>query len=424
MKKKDKIETTKFRKIIRDDNLDIKSSSYTVLRSRKDDCIKVFLTLSVSETGWSLSRYAVSLCVLGKRVFPRTTRVHDLAYRRGKWWGSTAWLEVSEIRFIAESLKIDWFEGFFNTENCQRIILDALHKKNMIRSFVAGKLKPSNFWNSYTKCLGVDPKLFPSSSMKKLAKIRQNQPDMIAYKSLYDIMDFNRNPIGFIDTVYRNMEEERSFDLALGFNTTVEDAVMEERRKKRDFYNLLADTFNMCCANGTTFNHLWSKKRMEEEHERLVLLQNMGLAESKNPDMIYTDDLSVTMLLKTARDCGMKNVELMDSERKLFVHAQLFHNCSYGYHDSITRGSYLIMVMDVYGEHVMLGINRTSNDEAKYSQCYKRANISPTPEVACLVRGFIEHNQNIIKGVMRSAHNPAKKDTPFPPAPANPELPW
>lgn len=423
MKKEKKTETIKFHKIIRDSELDIKNSSYTYLRSRKDDCIKAFLTLSISKTGWSLSRYTVTLCVLGKKVFPRTTRVHDLAYRSGKWWGTTAWIEIPELRFIAESLKIDWFEGFYNTEKCHRVILEALRKKNMIRLFVAGKLKPSNFWNSYTKCLGVDPKLFPSSSMKKLSKIRQDQPDMIAYKSLYDIIDFNRNPIGFIDTVYRNMEEENSFG-TMCLNTTMEDVVMEAQRQRRELNNLFADTFNMCCANGTTFNHLWSKKRMEEEHERLVLLQNMGLAESKNPDMIYTDDLSVTMLMKTARDCGMKNVELMDSERKLFVHAQLFHNCSYGYHDSITRGSYLIMVMDIYGEHVMLGMTRTSNDEIRYSQCYKRANISPAPEVACLVRGFIEHNQNILKGVMKSAHNPAKKDTALPTAPVDPALPW
>lgn len=316
--------------------------SYAEARKRSGQVVTKIKTVSDSETGWSFSIYNKVLRVQGKKVYLKSTRSFDLAYRSytrlgkktKKWIGDPKNLTMGNLKMILMHFKCDWAINMLEEYKYMSFFIK---KKSVLYKIVNGSITSYEDLYKYLA--------------KSVYKVKLNVPSMKIYCkyvddihrcriSIYDIMDFTTNPNMF----FQKYQEYIS------------------RQDRTEW--ILCDTLLTAAMLGKTVNPSWSPRRLEEEHASHILEINSKDLSDKADNTLY-EDIS---------KAETRNVKILNSEREIFEYACKYQNCIYtNYYSRIAEGSYIAAIITLNGEEAMLGISRYNNTIA-YNQCFRKYN--------------------------------------------------
>ena len=146
--------------------------------------------------------------------------------------------------------------------------------------------------------------------------------------------------------------------------------------------HLFSDTYRLCNRFGITFNPLWSEKRMEQEHNKLLKLDLK--TKIKNIDLKYNLRKNIVMKYKDF------TATPVTSPLELHELGIQQHHCVFSYNDRIVAGRYMVYKVEK-DSNVISTIGITVNqDRFILHQHYGFANKPVTDDEAVLAQMLIE----------------------------------
>lgn len=248
-----------------------------------------------------------ALRCIGPKIFWQNNAKDMLTFKGGRFFGS---LNNNTINIIIRVFNLDWIDPF------SRWLLRT--DKRLWAMVIQGKItNPESLAKRFSRMYfkGV----FSYKALKIFHKSRLGEI------TLNDVYYYTSNPNLFIEK----------------FENFVED----------DYY-LIADIIKYCRIENTQLNPLWSRKRMEEEHQMQIdrdIVQE--LAE-------YSDE-------PIAPPFKRDGLELILNERDAAKESILMHNCIHRcYWPKIKRGEYAVIKGCIGGTPFDMGvyISRKSED--------------------------------------------------------------
>lgn len=177
----------------------------------------------------------------------------------------------------------------------------------------------------------------------------------------------------------------------MAFTKSIQNSVNVINKLYEDPYHpdreLYWDLLNSAIRLNEKVDFTWSMSRIKLEHLRQTRKLMEKEIASKSQEPLYSQ------LFKTSE------IELLDTELKIFQESQLMHHCLYNcYFDRIKDKTYLAFHM-TSPEECTIGIRK--NKSWKFDQAYREYNNSISEDTKKLIFQFIEDHQNLFDSLVR-----------------------
>lgn len=160
-----------------------------------------------------------------------------------------------------------------------------------------------------------------------------------------------------------------------------------------DYYSrnqLLNDMVQEALILGKKIDYTWSLNRLKEVHkewtEQIMKIEIESLDDVSVQGIEYFDKFTP------------EGFKLLKTQKEVFAEGSLMKHCVYtAYWTSISYGTYIAYHVNYQGEEATLGIN-IYDDLVQFNQCYSRYNQTPSDNLQCMVRNFVDDlNYNLKK---------------------------
>lgn len=146
----------------------------------------------------------------------------------------------------------------------------------------------------------------------------------------------------------------------------------ENSRKAKAIVDTFMDTYRMSTRLNQAFNPEWSVRRMQEEHNRLALLQRDFLRK-QDPDSTRYDSLQK---LPEVKYNDVTAVPLL-TKSEIIAEGEIMRHCVGGYSRSCANGRYVVYSLQRGTERSTLGVSRFATEKGvtyALSQHYGKSN--------------------------------------------------
>lgn len=205
--------------------------------------------------------------------------------------------------------------------------------KRIVESIIKGLCtRPEHVYKRYMQCVGISVK--DKVSWKHFSKCLTN------YLPLRDVLSYSENKASTIDYFAENQ-----------------------------FSSLDKDLLTYAIKFDQTIDFRWSERRKREEHLKQIQrdsLENKRLSDSP----LYTREA-----LSLFNRYSPYELELINSERDIYVNAQYMGNCTYRcYYPKVKRGAYILFRGKCQDEIFNIGFNISTDGTISFDQCHGRYN--------------------------------------------------
>lgn len=221
----------------------------------------------------------------------------------------------------------------------------------IVESIVKGLCtRPEHVYKRYMQCVGISAK--DRVSWKHFSKC------LAVYIPLKDVLSYSENKASTIDYFAEN-----------------------------PFSPLDRDLLTYAIKFDQTIDFRWSERRKREEH--LKQIQRDSIENNKLSDSpLYTREA-----LSLFNKYSPYELELLNTERDIFVNAQYMGNCTYRcYYPGVRRHSYLLFRGKHEDEIFNIGFTVSINGSISFDQCHGRYNsyLEYTSEIKDSMKDILE----------------------------------
>jgi len=308
----------------------------------------------------------MSTCIAGK-IFWRKVLSSTITFKGGRLYGQ---LTPYLVDVLKEGFNLNWMEPW-----TLRLIRQ---DKNLWKEVFSGKIT-----NPEMLCKRFSKRYFKGVYSYKV--LREYFKNNIGYPSLWVIYYHTTNPNLLIQKFKKAME--------------LQD---KDWHKYGNYTSLYEDVLAYCQYDNSKINPMWSRRRLQEEHQKQIEKDAASEAAMYSDKDIYPQlDNNVLSLITNERQC--------------FIEGNLMHNCVHRcYWRRVAEGSYIIATGEIQDVKVDIGIRVMNNKILLIDQIHSIYNGNVSTEVTSYCNDWIDsHKEELLSRIDFINKNKVKKEDPL-----------